>query len=133
MNQNNWRVLSVTVNRGLNRDYTHVRFSECNLGEFTARKLGSNLGPFTPRILGKPWSETQNQAERINKIGYRLLLRDQLFLVLFSIGYAWILVQFWSSCASLTAKPPLERDHERKGGRVLRLAAIGGPAGIVRQ
>ena len=41
------------------------------------QELGSNLGPFTAEHRVKPWSETQNQAKRINNIGYRLLLRDQ--------------------------------------------------------
>jgi hypothetical protein len=41
------------------------------------RKLGSNLGPFTAENRIKPWSETQNQAKRINNIGYWSLLRDQ--------------------------------------------------------
>jgi hypothetical protein len=40
-------------------------------------KVGSNLGPFTAEYRVKPWSETQNQAKRINNIGYWLLLRDQ--------------------------------------------------------
>jgi hypothetical protein len=35
------------------------------------------LGPFTAEYRVKPWSETQNQAKRINNIGYWLLLRDQ--------------------------------------------------------
>jgi hypothetical protein len=60
-----------------NRHYTQDRFLSCNPGEFAARKLGSNLGPFTAEYRVKPWSETQNQAKRINNIGYRLLLRDQ--------------------------------------------------------
>jgi hypothetical protein len=73
------RKLAVSSARWLakNLDYTHDRFSECNPGEFVARKLGSNLGPFTAEYRVKPWSGTQNQAKRINNIGYWLLLRDQ--------------------------------------------------------
>ena len=55
---------------------TH-RFLSVVRVKFVARKLGSNLGPFTAEYRVKPWSGTQNQAKRINNMGYWLLLRDQ--------------------------------------------------------
>jgi len=41
------------------------------------KKLGSNLGPITAKNQLKPWSVTQNQAKRINKLVHLFLLRDQ--------------------------------------------------------